>query len=223
MEIRELNIFSNRINEQEAFYKNVLGFQCSKFIDTRFEIKAGDTKLILEKSTKEFFYHFAFLIPTGSLEAAIDYLEKKSIQLLPLNGDKIIHFDTGRAIYFYDEDGNIVEFIERATLNYPSNSDFSIKSIIKLNEIGLPVSEPKKMIKKLINEFGIKPIKNAPFNDRFCWAGDYNGAIVIIKEGRNWLPTEKSGIINDFSIKYIATGKEYNLTFVNNKIKSWLQ
>jgi hypothetical protein len=106
-------------------------------------------------------------------------------------------------------------------LNYPSSSDFSIKSIIKLNEIGLPVSEPKKMIKKLINEFGIKPIKNAPFNDRFCWAGDYNGAIIIIKEGRNWLPTEKPGIINDFSIKYIATGKEYNLTFVNNKIKNW--
>ena len=52
MEIRELTIFSNKINEQEAFYKNVLGFQCSKPIDTRVEIKAGDTKLILEKTNK---------------------------------------------------------------------------------------------------------------------------------------------------------------------------
>jgi len=220
MEIRELTIFSNRIKEQEAFYKHVLGFECSKSNGTRFEVRVGTTKLILEKSTKAFFYHFAFLIPTGTLEAAIDYLEKKSIQPLPLNGDKIIHFDTGRAIYFYDEDGNIVEFIERPTLNSPSNGDFSIKSIIKLNEIGLPVAEPKEMFKKLINEFGIRPIKNAPVNVRFCWAGDHNGAIIIIKEGRNWLPTQKPGIINDFSIKYIDTGIEYNLTFENNKVKT---
>ncbi|MBL4643444.1 MAG: VOC family protein [Flavobacteriaceae bacterium] len=219
MEIRELIIYSNRIKEQEAFYKNVLGFQCSEIINNRFVINAGETKLVLEKSTKEFFYHFAFLIPTGSINAAIDYLEKKSVQLLPLHGDKIIHFDTGQAIYFYDEDGNIVEFIERPTLDYPTRSDFSVNSILKLNEIGLPVSEPKKMIKKLINEFGIQPIKNAPYNDRICWGGDFNGAIIVIKENRNWLPTEKPGMINDLSIKYIAAGQEYNLIIVNNKIK----
>jgi catechol-2,3-dioxygenase len=39
MEIRELNIFSNKMNEQEAFYENVLGFQCFKSNDTRFEMK----------------------------------------------------------------------------------------------------------------------------------------------------------------------------------------
>ncbi len=220
MEIRELKIFSKKINEQEDFYRNDLGFQCSGITNSILKIHAGSTKLILEKSNKKFFYHFAFLIPTGTLNAAIDFLEMNSIQLLPLNGKKIIQFNSGRAIYFYDKDGNIVEFIERPTLNYPSGSNFSIESIIKLNEIGLPVSVPKKMTKKLTKKFGIKPIKNAPFNDRFCWAGDYNGAIIVIMEGRNWLPTEKPGIINDFSIKYVTEGKDYNLTFVNNEIKN---
>ncbi len=222
MEIKELNIFSNKIEEQEAFYKNVLGFPCSKFLDSRFEIKAGATKLIFEKSTQGFFYHFAFLIPTGSLLAAIDYLEEKSIELLPLNGDKIIHFDTGQAIYFFDKDGNIVEFIERPTLNYPSRQDFEITSIIKLNEIGLPVLDPQKMHEKLIREFGIHAINNVPCNDRFCWSGDFNGAIIVIKEYRNWLPTQKPGRINDFSINYTDAGEEYHLTFVNNEINNGL-
>lgn len=218
MEIRELIIFSHKINEQDDFYRNVLEFRCSRVTNSILEIHTGDTKLILEKSTKKFFYHFAFLIPTGTLNAAIDYLEKNSIQLLLLNGEKVIQFNSGRAIYFYDKDGNIAEFIERPTLNNQSGSDFSIESIIKLNEIGLPVSEPKNMTRILTTEFGIKPIKNAPFTDRFCWVGDYNGAVIVIKEGRNWLPTEKPGIINDFSIKYMDQGKEYNLTFANNEI-----
>jgi len=220
MEIRELKIFSHKINEQEDFYRNVLGFKCSRVTNTMLEIHAGNTILILEKSTKKFFYHFAFLIPTGSLSAAIDFLEMNSIQLLLLKDRKVIQFNSGTAIYFYDRDDNIAEFIERPTLNYLPGRDFSIESIIKLNEIGLPVWEPKNMAKRLINSFGIKPIKNAPFTDRFCWVGDYNGAIIVIKEGRNWLPTEKPGIINDFSIKYMDQGRDYNLTFVNNEIKT---
>jgi len=221
MEIRELKIYSHKIDEQEEFYKNVLGFDCSRVTHSILEIQAGDTKLILEKSTNKFYYHFAFLIPTGALNAAIDFLEIKSVQLLPLDNNKIIQFDTGRAIYFYDKDGNIAEFIERPTLNYTSSSDFSIADIIKINEIGLPVMGPKKMTKRLITEFGIIPIKNAPFNKHFCWVGDYNGAIIVTQEGRNWLPTHKPGIINDFSIKYIDGGMDYSLTFVNNEIKKW--
>ena len=131
MEINELKIFSHKINQQEDFYSNVLGFKCSRVTNAILEIHAGATRLILEKSTKEFFYHFAFLIPTGTLNAAIDYLEMNSIPLLPLNGEKVIQFSSGSAIYFYDKDGNIAEFIERPTLNYPSGSKFSIESIIK--------------------------------------------------------------------------------------------
>ena len=218
MEIKQLKIFSHKITEQQDFYSNVLGFRCSRVTNAILEIHAGATKLILIKSIKKFFYHFAFLIPTGTLIAAIDYLEMNSIPLLPLNGKKVIQFSSGSAIYFYDKDGNIAEFIERPTLNYPSGSKFSIESIIKLNEIGLPVAEPKKMTKILTTEFGIKPVKDAPFTDRFCWVGDYNGAVIVIKEGRNWLPTQKPGIINDFSIKYRDQGEEYDLKFVNNEI-----
>jgi len=220
MEIKELQIFSNRLNEQEDLYRNVLGFRCVRSSDSLLEIDAGRTRLILMKSASKFFYHFAFLIPTGALESAIIYLESKSRKLLTLRGKKIVHFDSGRAVYFYDEDGNIVEFIERPTLNYALKTDFDIADIIKINEIGLPVSDPKKMTSKLVSEFGIVPIENAPYLDKFCWVGDHNGAIIATKQGRNWLPTEKAGIVNDFSINYTDSGRDYSLTFANNEVSN---
>ena len=219
MEIRELKIYSSNIDEQEQFYKNILGFKCSRVNSNTLEIQSGDTKLILEKSKKIFFYHFAFLIPTGTLDSAINFLEQRSIDLLPLNENKIILFNSGRAIYFYDRDGNIAEFIERPLLTYPTGNKFSIKSIIKLNEIGLPVADPQNMTQTLTGKFNILPGIDSPYSERFCWVGDHNGAIIVIKEGRNWLPTQKPGIRNDFTIRYSDQGIDHNLKFEDNKIK----
>ena len=77
------------------------------------------------------------------------------------------------------------------------------------------------MAEKLTNEYGINPIINAPYMDRFCWVGDVNGAIIVIQEGRNWLPTQKPSIINNFSIKYYDQAKYFHLTFSNNHIKTF--
>ena len=222
MEIRELKLFSNHCEEQENFYQNVLGFHCSRRSNSEFEVKAGSTKLVFVNSIKPFYYHFAFLIPTGTLDSAIEFLESRSIELLLHKDKKIVHFNSARAIYFYDKDGNIAEFIERPSLNYPPSVDFSIDQLIRINEIGLPVSNPTEMAKKLISEFGIILIKNAPFYEDFCWVGDHNGVIIVVKEGRNCLPTEKQAVVNDFSIKYSEQAKDYSLSFNNNEIKDYL-
>jgi catechol-2,3-dioxygenase len=165
--ITDLKIFSNNIDNQKHFFQNVLGFELSKSNNQNFEIKAGSSKLSFHKSRNNFFYHFAFFIPTGSINSAIDFLEERSIDVLPLNNEKIVEFTKGRAVYFYDLDVNIVEFIQRPTLNYKPKSIFDIKDIIKLNEIGLPVSNPKEMTNVLKSKYGIIPINKAPFTDRF--------------------------------------------------------
>lgn len=221
MEIRELKIYSSRIDEQKEFYKNVLGFQCKRNSDTKLCLQTKENTLIIEKSEKCFYYHFAFLIPTGTVQNAINFLESRDIELLLLNKKKIIHFKTGKSIYFYDKDENTVEFIERPSLNYPSKETFSINDIIKLNEIGLPTLEPIKTANSLMKQFGIKPININDFSESFCWVGDFNGVIIVVKEGRNWLPTDKPGVVNDFSVHYTEEGKEFRLTFNNNEIKNW--
>ncbi|WP_298540636.1 hypothetical protein [uncultured Aquimarina sp.] len=218
MEIKTLNIFSRNLEQQKEFYNDLLGFQCQKDPDT-LSLFTQENILTFRKSKKDFYYHFAFLIPTGSIHTAIDFLENKNISLLPYKGDNIIQFDSGRAIYFYDKDENIVEFIERPLVNYPKSNNFSIDQVIKLNEIGLPHIDPIKMANTLIKEFGINPIDRNSFRENFCWVGDHNGVIIVTKESRNWLPTDRPGIINDFTICYQENGIEYNISFENNEIK----
>ena len=198
MEIKSLRIYSQNFKEQLHFYKEVLGFKISSITES-FKVLCKENELIFERSDDVFYYHFAFLIPTGSLRSAIEFLREKGIELLLHNGREIIDFKTGEAIYFYDKDENIVEFIERPDLDYPHKNTFSINDVIKLNEIGLPVDNPKEMAYNLITNYGIRPINKDAFTSEFCWVGDFNGVIIVTKKGRNWLPTNKPGMINDFS------------------------
>lgn len=222
MQIKELKIFSNDIEGQHRFYAEVLGFECLRKSTSILEVSTRENVLVFEKRGGRRCYHFAFMISPKSLESAILYLERRSVELLRYKGEKMVHFDSGRAIYFYDMDGNIVEFIERPSLiKYRSSTVFSVDEVIKVNEIGLPVKHPLQCAERLVEEFHIEPLNRAGFNDTFCWVGDYNGVIIVVKEGRNWLPTEKAGKHYEFSIRYVDERKTVSLKFNNYRISPW--
>ena len=218
MQFIKLKIGSNNLSNQKWFYGDLLGFHTSELNNEELLITAGKTNLILSKKIVEpELYHFAFLIPTGSLESAIYFLENKGVELLCHHRDKIIHFDTGRSIYFFDRDGNIGEFIERPLLPIAQKSTFEINDIICLNEIGLPVENPAKTSQKLI-QHGIQPIDINGFRDNFCWVGNHEGAMIVVKEGRHWLPTQISGVSNDFELDYIENDTHFSIRFINGKL-----
>ena len=220
MELRKLKLYSKAISSQYNFYKNVLGFHSEFFEKNKISISAGNTQLIFEEDKlSDFIYHFAFLIPNKKIEQAIIFLEKKGIELLKREGEKIIYFGTkenhtGRAIYFFDEDGNIAEFIERESLNFENEDKFSIKQIIKINEIGIPVDDPMEVSRKLINLF---KIDLHHLNDAFCWVGDFNGVFIVVKNGRNWLPTKLGAKPNDFEVEFESSKEAYKMEFKNGK------
>ena len=121
---------------------------------------------------------------------------------------------------FFDKDGNIAEFIERPTLDYPTTNQFSIENVIKLNEIGLPVQEPIKTAHRIIEALTIQPIDIIAFKENFCWVGDFNGVVIVVKAGRHWLPTKIPSIINDFSLQFLDDkGNERQVKFENNVMK----
>lgn len=163
-------------------------------------------------------YHFAFLIPTGSLEASIQFIESKGIALLPFHGEKIIHFDTGRSIYFFDPDGNIAEFIERPLLDYPASHSFEIHNIICVNEIGLPVSDTLETSNDLMINHRILPLNPKTWNENFCWVGDHEGAVIVVKEGRHWMPTELPSVINDLELEYTEGGVQNKIVYKSTKL-----
>lgn len=224
MELHQLKLYSKDISAQYDFYKNVLGFEATFFDKNKLSISAGATQLIFEEQKKSnFIYHFAFLIPNQKLDQAILFLEKKGIELLKRDGEKIIYFGTkenhtGRAIYFYDEDGNIAEFIERASLNFEVEGEFNIHQIIKINEIGMPVDDPMEMSRQLINQFNIQLIDLHHLNDIFCWVGNYDGVFIVVKNGRNWLPTKLAAQSNDFWVEFESSDQRYKMEFKDGKI-----
>jgi len=226
MQLRKLKLFSKDISTQHNFYKNVLGFDVHFFEENKISISAGSTELIFEEDKNcNFIYHFAFLIPSQKIEQAIDFLEKKGIELLKRDGEKIIYFGTkenhtGRAIYFFDEDGNIAELIERESLNFENKKDFDINQIIKINEIGMPVDDTMEVSRQLINQYKINLIDLHHLNDSFCWVGDYHGVFIVVKNGRNWLPTKLAAKSNDFKVEFESSGEVFEMEFKNGKFSS---
>ena len=217
MEIKKLQLHSKNITKQLHFFKNVLGFEAEKLSEDEILIHTGLTALHFKSANSNYVYHYAFLIPTGTLQSAIDFLEKKEIELLQYEGKKVIDFTSGQAIYFYDADGNIGEFIERPSLGISSDQSFSIDQVVKLNEIGLPAQDPLSMAKRLTSKYGIQPVEPQIMREDFCWVGDYNGVIIVPKSGRHWLPTTIPCTSNNLSIIYQENGKEYHLDFTKSK------
>ena len=217
MQILELQLFSTNLNAQEEVLGNKLGFPIETKED-QLIIFCGENKLIFQKSERQFYYHYCFLIPTGSLESAIIFLDEKRFDPVPYEGERIIHFDNGRSVYFYDGDGNIAEFIERPLTNYSEKDTFKIEDVIKLNEIGLPVTSPLDTSEELISKYSIVPLSQETFRDDFCWVGDHHGVILVTKIGRNWMPTQRQAEVNDLAIRYSDGGDEKHLRFENNRI-----
>lgn len=220
MQFEKLTIATKNALRQGRFYIELLGFPSLKSNSEELIIQAGATQLRFSSAETHPVYHFAFLIPTGSLEASIDFVESKGIELLPLHGDKIIHFDSDRSIYFYDPDENIAEFIERPKLNYPGKETFNISDVIRINEIGHPVSHALNVSDELISNHGIRPINPKAFRENFCWVGDHEGAIIVVEKGRHWLPTEIPSEYNDFELEYSENNINYKLKCVSGDIIS---
>ena len=137
------------------------------------------------------------------------FAESKGLNLLPYKGESIIHFDNGRAVYFYDADENIAEFIERPLVDYPSKRNFSIHDLIKINEIGIPSAKPLRQAQLLCEDYGIVPMDTERFDNEFCWVGDHEGVILSPIAGRNWLPTDRPCIPSPALVRYESEGKSY--------------
>lgn len=210
MLLEDIHILSADIEGQARFYGEQLGLPCRKVREDLLRVTCGENRLWLHASPgRKVFYHFAFLIPTGSLEWAIAFAKEHKLKILYNKGEIITHFDKGRAVYFEDADRNIAEFIERPLVDYPGKRHFQISDLIKINEIGCPSPEPLRLAETLCEEYGIVPMARQRFDDGFCWVGDHEGVILVPKVGRHWLPTERPAIPSPAKVVYSSEGESY--------------
>jgi catechol-2,3-dioxygenase len=189
MKINEIKLATNDLNQTVSFYTQTLGLTTAKQTDKHVSLHAGTSILTFtqDNTCTTPIYHFAFNIPHNQLPDAIKWLEKRT-PILPVTAESnIAEFSTwnANAIYFTDNNGNLLEFIARHDLNNNSNTPFSAASIQCISEIGIAVPNVPAYTAQLnLNYFAKQPPQ-----EKFAALGDDEGLLIIAEENRNWFPT----------------------------------
>src|SRR6187402_3931007 len=137
MNILELELLSDSISKTEAFYNRVLGFETINSDHLSVSFQVGTTKLTFHSSQNvNPVYHFAFDVPNNKLLEAFIWIESKTEIMYVIPPDKIADFSNwnAKSFYFYDNNGNILEFIARNDLDNASEKSFDGKSILSVSE-----------------------------------------------------------------------------------------
>lgn len=213
MKIKELILFTNNLDRQIDFYTTILEFPIVNSTPESTSFKMGDSILTLQYRRNTVPYHFAINIPSFKEVEALYWL-KERVDILQFDEKEIIDFSNwnAKAIYFYDLDKNIVEFIARKNLDYKSDFKFSTKSVLNISEIGLVSNQIHKTFHKL-NELGFIEVYSGDF-DRFCAVGDDNGLFILVNNKlKKWFPTGDLIQQSDFKIR-----GDFNFDYTNGEI-----
>ncbi|MDR6843716.1 VOC family protein [Flavobacterium granuli] len=194
MKIQELELLSDDIPKTEAFYKQVLGLDILYRDDSSISFNAGATKLTFHSSQNvKPVYHFAFDVPNNKLLEAFSLIESKTEIMYVIRPDKIADFYNwnAKSFYFYDNNGNILEFIARNDLNNAAQNSFDGNSILSVSEIGLVSKNVAEQCDVLFDKYGLTPYSKQPKLPKFIVLGNVTGLFILVEENRDWYPTDK--------------------------------
>lgn len=194
MKINAIEILTDDLDATKKFYAGILGFRTAKENTNSIAFVAGHTMLTFIKSTQlSPQYHFAFNIPCNKLYDALAWSASK-FSLIKIVGDEVVaNFDSwnAKAFYFFDNNGNILEFIARYDLSNHSDRPFSSSSIQSISEIGIVTDDPLQLADALSKENDIPVFEKGSRTTQFVTLGDDHGLLIIVATNRTWYPTEQ--------------------------------
>lgn len=216
MKITELELLTRSAGVAAAFYGETLGLETAFADEFSVSLKAGSTILKFSESKEtDPAYHFAFNIPCNQLHEAVQFMSERVELLDTGNGSVFADFKSwnAKSVYFFDNCGNIVEFIARRDLHNESPGPFGADSILCVSEIGIPASYPVQLAKNITRELPVPYFaKSRPVED-FAAVGDDEGLFIIVRTGRNWFPVNLPARKFYSRIKAVSGGEEFELTF----------
>ena len=154
---------------------------------------------------------------------ALNWL-KQRVEILTYNENEIQDFFNwnAKAIYFYDMDDNIIEFIARKNLENTSHCEFGSANLLEISEIGLPVQDIENTYTSLCDIVPLQ-IYDGGFG-KFCAIGNEHGLFICIdKNQKDWFPTGDKAYSSEFEIEFMENEVKYNLAFKGGKIKAMEQ
>jgi len=198
MNIVEIQILSDDLEQTEKFYSDLLGLKTSYEDKSTISFIAGASVLTFTKSeNKKPYYHFAFNIPHNQIYEALEWMKTKTGIIQLTLESRIADFTAwnAKSFYFYDNNGNILEFIARYDLKNASKKPFNVSSILYISEIGIVKDDALAASKVFVVENDFLLFTKAASPDKeFAVLGDDHGLLIIVKEGRDWYPTDKKAI-----------------------------
>ncbi len=212
MKILSYTLFTRNIQATRDFYEGILGFTVKDASTRSITFQVGHSNLVFENTDKEIIpTHYAFNLQGGMAPACLNfYSEKLDLLKNPDVPNETDLFDfvnwDAEAIYFYDDNGNIGEFIARKGLGQGNTSSFSPLDVLSVGEVGVVVDAPLKTAEYLKKKYGITDFDKSPGKESFKPIGNDEGLFILAKKERNWYPTDFAAKSNPFKVTF-ETGK----------------
>lgn len=207
MRIAEITLHTDCLHEMKQFYSELLEFPIARETEESFTVQAGQSRLNFQQSSSgKGFYHFAFTIPANQLEEAGLWVQHKGIPLYTRDNKNQYFFEdwNATASYFYDPQGNLVEFIAHHALQNASQSPFGAHSMIRISEIGLPLHQFEEGLARICEDFSLQVWRGDGV--QFAGVGDEEGLFILIDMNRPWFPDGRMPVVTP--VKVVIEGKE---------------
>lgn len=216
MKLEHLNIQTSNIPGTTAFYQDILELSMIEKSKESVSFQAGNSVLkFTENPAFDSVYHFAFNIPENKLAEAIAWCTDK-VALIRIEDQNVIaNFENwnANAVYFYDNNGNLLEFIARHDLYNSQTEKFSSKSILNISEIGIVTGNPLELGNQLKLEHGLEFFNKNENSELFAAVGDDEGLLIMVRPNRNWYPTNTPSESNATEISIENNGTRIELRF----------
>jgi catechol-2,3-dioxygenase len=216
MKLEHIQIQTNDIQKTIAFYQDILELSIIEKDKNSVSIQAGNSVLeFVENTLFNSIYHFAFNIPENKLNEAIEWCKNKVDLILIKDQNVITNFENwnANAVYFYDNNGNLLEFIARHDLNNAQTTAFSSQSILNISEIGIVTENPLALGNQLIAKHGLEFFSKNDNSAFFAAIGDDEGLLIMVKPNRNWYPTQTPSESNKTEVLIENNNNSIQLSF----------
>ena len=213
MRIKLLHILTDQLKETKKFYHDILGLPVSEETPQHIHFKLKDTELgfYLSQNYKPQ-YHIAFNIPCNLSTEAHEWLKTRA-EIIPVDEhNTIADFKNwnAKAVYFFDNNKNILELIARNDLKNEADV-FNSFSIFSVSEIGIVTDHVKDTSEKLIGEYGLNYFSKQPPTKGFTAIGDDEGLFIVVANKRSWYPTNILSSKHWLKTVFIENGRTMQL------------
>jgi catechol-2,3-dioxygenase len=211
MHIEEVILQTHHLTDQKAFYCHTLGLPQLSETTNSFTVRAGTTRLHFREVAAVVSYHLAFAIPRTSFQKIKAWVRER-VSLLAVTGSHQIYAPTSplkawnkvseeevffpaiqaRSFYCCDADNSILKWIAYDDdLSYEMAGADGVSAVLRVSEVGLPVTDVQALAAQLKEQLGIEPYPvSRPASEDFGYLGDVYGQLVVVRIGHPWMPTQ---------------------------------